>query len=389
MRRAFVSSLAAAIACLAGVVPTAVAGPPSSMDVQVMTQNQYVGANLFPLIPALASGNPAVINSALVGVISAISANRTVDRVSALSREILDRKADFVGIQEAWLIWCEPIDAAPCTNPEFAGAWGDHLAQTEYLLAGAYTKAAYIENFEFGYPFWDSQGNQGFAYVLDRDAVFVRNGITYSLPVPGTDYPCAVPFLAGSGCTFNVNTPLNFDEDEEAEAYILHGFMVVDATVGGKPYRFVNTHLENGYVDGFPGVIQSAQAVQILQATARTPAATKLIIVGDMNSDPSDAVDPDSPIPATPYMLFAGAGLFDVWLYRPGDVLGLTCCQAEDLMNRSSMLTRRIDLILTREEPRTVKDARLIGEVAADRLGPPGRSLWPTDHASVAAGVRF
>jgi hypothetical protein len=389
MRRAFVSSLAAAIACLAGVVPTAVAGPPSSMDVQVMTQNQYVGANLFPLIPALASGNPAVINSALVGVISAISANRTVDRVSALSREILDRKADFVGIQEAWLIWCEPIDAAPCTNPEFAGAWGDHLAQTEYLLAGAYTKAAYIENFEFGYPFWDSQGNQGFAYVLDRDAVFVRNGITYSLPVPGTDYPCAVPFLAGSGCTFNVNTPLNFDEDEEAEAYILHGFMVVDATVGGKPYRFVNTHLENGYVDGFPGVIQSAQAVQILQATAGTPAATKLIIVGDMNSDPSDAVDPDSPIPATPYMLFAGAGLFDVWLYRPGDVLGLTCCQAEDLMNRASMLTRRIDLILTREEPRTVKDARLIGEVAADRLGPPGRSLWTTDHASVAAGVRF
>lgn len=389
MRRALVSSLTAAIACLAGVVPTAVAGPPSSMDVQVMTQNQYVGANLFPLIPALASGNPAVINSALVGVISAISANRTVDRVSALSREILDRKADFVGIQEAWLIWCEPIDAAPCTNPEFAGAWGDHLAQTEYLLAGAYTKAAYIENFEFGYPFWDSQGNQGFAYVLDRDAVFVRNGITYSLPVPGTDYPCAVPFLAGSGCTFNVNTPLNFDEDEEAEAYILHGFMVVDATVGGKPYRFVNTHLENGYVDGFPGVIQSAQAVQILQATAGTPVTSKLIIVGDMNSDPSDAVDPDSPIPATPYMLFAGAGLFDVWLYRPGDVLGLTCCQAEDLMNRASMLTRRIDLILTREEPRTVKDARLIGEVAADRLGPPGRSLWPTDHASVAAGVRF
>lgn len=253
MRRAFVSSLAAAIACLAGVTPTAEAGPPSSMDVQVMTQNQYVGANLFPLIPALASGNPAVINSALVGVISTISANRTVDRVNTLSREILDRKPDFVGIQEAWLIWCEPIDAAPCTNPEFAGAWGDHLAQTEYLLAGAYTKAAYIENFEFGYPFWDSQGNQGFAYVLDRDAVFVRNGITYSLPVPGTDYPCAVPFLAGSGCTFNVNTPPNFDEDAEAETYILHGFMVVDATVGGKPYRFVNTHPENGCVDGSPG----------------------------------------------------------------------------------------------------------------------------------------
>jgi hypothetical protein len=387
MHRAFVSLFVTAFACLTGV--TASGGPPSSMDVQVMTQNQYVGANLFPLIPALQSGNPAIINSALVGIISTMSANRTVDRVNALSSEILDRKPDLVGIQEAWLIWCEPIDKAPCTNPEFRGAWGDHLAQTEGRLAGAYTKAAYIENFEFGYPFWDSQGNQGFAYVLDRDAVFVRNGIAYSLPVPGTNYPCATPFPAGSGCTFNVNTPLYLDDDEVPDAYILHGFLVLDATIGGKPYRFVNTHLENGYVDGFPGVIQSAQAVQILQATAGTAPERKLILVGDMNSDPSDAVDPISPIPATPYMLFAGAGLFDVWLYRPGDVLGLTCCQAEDLMNRESMLTRRVDLIFAREEPRTVKDARLIGEVAADRLGPPGRSLWPTDHASVAAGIRF
>jgi hypothetical protein len=387
MRRPFASLFVTAVACLTGV--TASAAPPSSMDVQVMSQNQYVGANLFPLIPALASGNPEVINSALVGIISTMSANRTVDRVSALSSEILLRKPDLVGIQEAWLIWCEPINAAPCTNPEFRGAWGDHLGQTEYLLAAAYTKAAYIENFEFGYPFWDSQGNMGFAYVLDRDAVFVRKGITYSLPAPGTGYPCARPFVDGSGCTFNVNTPLDFNGDEVPEAYILHGFLVVDATIGGKLFRFVNTHLENGYVDGFPGVIQSAQAVQILLATAGTAADRKLIIVGDMNSDPSDAVDPDSPIPATPYMLFAGAGLFDVWLHRPGDVLGLTCCQAEDLMNRESMLTRRIDLIFSREEPRTVKDARLIGEVAADRLGPPGRSLWPTDHTSIAAGIRF
>jgi hypothetical protein len=54
---------------------------------------------------------------------------------------------------------------------------------------------------------------------------------------------------------------------------------------------------------------------------------------------PSDAADPHSLIPATPYVLFAGAGLFDVWLYRPGEVLG--------------------------------------------------RSLWPTDHAIVAGVIRF
>jgi len=122
---------------------------------------------------------------------------------------------------------------------------------------------------------------------------------------------------AGSGCTFNLNRPLDFNGDEVPDAYVLHGFLVVDATIGGKPYRFVNAQFENGYVDGSPGVIQSAQAFRILQATAGTPAERRLIIVGDMNSDPSDAVDPTSPIPATPYTLFAGAGLFDVWLRRP------------------------------------------------------------------------
>ena len=78
MRKAFVSLFVTAIACLTGV--TASAGPASSTDVQVMTQNQYVGANLFPLIPALASGDPAIVNSALVGIISTISANPSARR---------------------------------------------------------------------------------------------------------------------------------------------------------------------------------------------------------------------------------------------------------------------------------------------------------------------
>ncbi len=42
MRKAFVSLLITTVACLTGI--TASAGPPSSTDVQVMTQNQYVGA---------------------------------------------------------------------------------------------------------------------------------------------------------------------------------------------------------------------------------------------------------------------------------------------------------------------------------------------------------
>jgi hypothetical protein len=88
-------------------------------------------------------------------------------------------------------------------------------------------------------------------------------------------------------------------------------------------------------------------------------------------------------------MIFAGAGLYDAWALRPGAAPGFSCCQLEDLSNRVSLLNQRIDLILTREMPRRVKEVRLLGEVAADRTRPPGRGLWPSDHASVAGRLQY
>ncbi len=381
MRRTILLTSLAAI--LFGVGATASAGPASSLDIQVMTQNQYVGGDLFSIIPAVQTGDPATINAAVVRLIQTMSANRTVDRVKALSNEVLARKPHLLGLQEVWRVSCEPADAPPCTNADLAGAWGDHLEITAAALGAAYTQAGYIENFTYGFFFQDSQGHVGYASILDRDAIFVRSDVNWDPVVPGVQYPCDAQHISVNGCTYNVNLPI---EALGPDVYVNRGFLAVDATVGGRAYRFVDTHLENGYADGLPGIVQSAQAFQLINTTlGTTPGGVKLILVGDTNSAPTDAVDPTSAIPATPYMLFAAAGLFDVWLYRPGNVAGLSCCQAENLMNRASMLSRRIDLILTREMPRIVKDARVVGEVAADRLGPPGRSLWPTDHASVAA----
>ena len=81
--------------------------------------------------------------------------------------------------------------------------------------------------------------------------------------------------------------------------------------------------------------------------------------------------------------------MYDAWLLRPGNVAGLSCCQAEDLLNRVSILNRRVDLIFTQQMPRKVKDVRLIGEVAADALRRPAAGLWPSDHSSVAAGLQY
>jgi endonuclease/exonuclease/phosphatase family metal-dependent hydrolase len=216
---------------------------------------------------------------------------------------------------------------------------------------------------------------------MDRDVIMSRAGVN-ATPY---SYPClpAPSAVSVDGCNYAAALPLG------ALGSVKRGFVAVDATVAGKKYRFVNTHLEVEAGGPIPPDVQYYQAGQLLGTVLNpllTPADVRLIIVGDMNSSPNDPVVNKVP---TPYMLFTASGLNDAWLLRPGNVAGLSCCQLEDLSNRASMLTRRIDLILSREMPTAVKDARLIGAVAADRLAPPGRGLWPSDHASVAAGLRY
>ena len=72
-----------------------------------------------------------------------------------------------------------------------------------------------------------------------------------------------------------------------------------------------------------------------------------------------------------------------------GNVVGLSCCQAEDLLNRKSDLYERIDLIFSLAPPRKVQEARLLGESISDKTLPVGKGLWPSDHASVGARLQY
>lgn len=378
-------ALASAMTSMLAAFGTANAAPAPGIagDIEVMTQNQYVGADLFPLIGAF--GTP-YFNDAVISVISTIAATHSVDRVNALAGEIATRRPHLAGLQEVWNVACVQPDPSlhgyPCTDPKFAAAWGDHLQVTLNALGGAYAVAGVVENFRIdsfgpwpGIPFTYG-GATAFVQILDRDVILARAGVQASVY---KGYACARP--SADGCNYDVDLPL-----VDLGTSVKRGFVVVDATVGGKAYRLVNTHLENEDGPVIPGEIQSAQAYQLLQAILPvTPPDKRLIITGDTNSAPED---PATTLP-TPYWIFAGFGLYDTWLVRPGSVAGLSCCQLEDLTNRASVLARRVDLVLSRELPAAVKDARLIGAVAADRLAPPGRGLWPSDHATVAVGLRY
>jgi endonuclease/exonuclease/phosphatase family metal-dependent hydrolase len=359
----------------------AVAGTASSADIDVMTQNQYLGADIAPLIAAIGTDG---FNDAVVTALRQIAANRSQERFTALAALISKRQPHLVGLQEVWEFRCIPaapeLNGYPCTDPSIAGAFNDHLAGTLAALGPGYRNAGYVQNFAVdafdiypGIPFFIN-GAPAFLQVQDRDVILARSDVATT----NVALPCPRP--SEDGCNFNVDLPLG------ALGSVERGFLAVDTTIDGVDYRFFNTHLEVQGNALIPGEVQAAQAFQLIgTALATLPPGRQLIIVGDMNSSPNDA---PSSLP-TPYMQFDTAGFFDVWNLRPGATAGMSCCQFENLSNKVSALNQRIDLIYALEMPRKVKDVRLLGEVAANKTRPPGRGLWPSDHASVAGRLQY
>jgi len=375
MKRGFSSLCTATLFALAGTA--------SAADIEVMTQNQYLGADITPLIGAIGTDG---FNDAVVTALEHIAENRSPQRFAALAGLITKRQPHLVGLQEVWKFECVPavpgLNGYPCNDPGIAGAFNDHLAGTLSALGTRYRVVAQVQNFSiqaFGpYPgiYFEYNGVPAFLKVQDRDVILARSDVATT----SVDLRCARK--SEDGCNFNVDLPLG------ALGSVERGFMAVDTTIGGVPYRFFNTHLEVQGNAQIPGAIQTAQAAQLIDVALNdTPADRRLIIVGDMNSSPNDpAYGPTTP---TPYMLFSMYGLYDIWDLRPGAAPGMSCCQMEILTNKVSVLNQRIDLILSREMPRKVKEARVLGEVAADRTRPPGNGLWPSDHASVAARIQY
>jgi endonuclease/exonuclease/phosphatase family metal-dependent hydrolase len=149
---------------------------------------------------------------------------------------------------------------------------------------------------------------------------------------------------------------------------IRRGWVSVDAKVRGTSFRFISTHLDGDCLP-FAPVIQQVQAAQVLAG----PASTELpvVFVGDFNS-PADGSGPT-------YNALITAGWSDAWTMA-GTGPGLSCCQANDLLNPSSLATIRIDFVMMRGGF-AVRHATIVGDEPADRT-PSG--LWPSDHAGVA-----
>jgi hypothetical protein len=409
----YVFSMTFAAALLASASAFAEGG---DHKIDVMTQNQYLGADLTPIITA---PDPLAFNLALIGALEDIAANDYPARAQRLAQLIADREPALAGLQEMFWFECydvDPRDGDQCETPSIANAFNDHLQRTLDELAeldAPYVDVASVNNLNLtsvifpglppGLPVdLDFNGIPDITVtVLDRDVILVHaDHAADAVPV---DYTVFQPFgicskPSADGCNYQVvasaPSPIGIIPIER-------GFVAVDASIDGSAYRFVDTHLEVQRPDSsnpLSGVFQAAQAAELIQTlAATTPLELTLIVVGDINSSSEDPIIPGPlPLPppfdqgiVPPYTQLAAAGYTDAWTLRPGNQPGYSCCQESDLSNHQSIHDERIDVIFSREAPTKVKQARVLGSNVSDKTSPPGQGLWPSDHGSVAAELEF
>lgn len=363
----------------------------SKADITVMTQNQYLGANLAPIIAAQSRDE---VNTAMINALTEVANNNFPERVEALAESILDKQPHLVALQEVFAFHCvDPYATGLCAA--LSGAFNDHLSLTLDALGGQYKVAAQVQNLTLAPPVLpypgiplelDDTGRPVFIQVIDRDVILARSDVN-TTPV---SFPCARP--SGDGCNFVNVAPVKV---AGLPINIERGFVGVDTTIDGGKYRFIGTHLEVRQLGTNPASVflQPAQATELWQAIlgAFDP-SRRLLVAGDFNSSPADV----SPVPVpTAYQQLSngvlingyplGFGLTDVWNLRPGKPDGFTCCELADLSNAPSLHKRRIDIVFAFPAPATVKANVLDAEVSDKTMG----GLWPSDHASVNAELSY
>ena len=381
----------AAIAALA-IFASSAAFAGSKIDIHVMTQNQYLGADLDPVITA---ETPEAANAAAIQALIDLSNNNFPERVEALAGSILEKRPHLVALQEVYAFNCaDPYGTGYCGL--FANAFNDHLALTMAALGDQYEIAAVVQNLTLAPPalpgipvFLDTTGVPILIQVVDRDVILARADVE-TTPI---EFNCLRTSL--DGCNFNAVAPVTLGP---LTFNVERGFVGVDATVGGADYRFINTHLEVKLLGGdiTAAVLQPAQATELWMAILDPGVfdpTKRLLVAGDFNSSPVDV----SPIGVpTAYQQLTGGmlinghalpfALTDVWTLRPGKPPGLTCCELGDLSNAPSIHYERVDLIFAFPAPLGKTKANVLNADVNDKTL---SGLWPSDHASVSARLTY
>ena len=339
--------LAAVLATVA--FPAAATAQTSSRDVTVMSRNLYLGADIITAVGATDREDLKQRASALWQTVQ--QTNFPV-RAKAIAKEIRANRPDLIGLQET-ANWRRTPDGVTNDAKDATQVVYDYVAilQRELRALGlSYRVAVSQDELDFELP----TANNYDVRLTMRDVILVRSGKGARVRVSRT--------LKGNYRNkLTVTLPVGPVDS-------LRGWTAVDAKLGNRSFRFVNTHLE-----AYGGQIRDQQARELL-AGPLASRKRQSILVGDLNSAPTDTGDE-----ALAYRRVRGAGFVNAFRRSPA-----TSGQDEKLDNATSKLQRYIDHILSRPSLTAVR-TRVVGNRTSDRVS----GLWPSDHAGTVATLRF
>jgi hypothetical protein len=334
--------------------------------VKVMTRNIYIGGDVDRVLSA---EDQTQIPILAAEVFAEMQSTNFPERAQALADEIAMFQPHLIGIQEATTIYMQLEGDAVMGGTTPAK---DVVYKFLSILMNAikdrdldYKIVIKVKNADVELPMYNPQATSGFSdvRVVDYDVILARGDVEiarktkhhfqYALEIPGTTI--VVP----------------------------RGYVACDATIDGRTYRFVNTHLEP-----FSDLLKMAQAQELLMHLAYE--MLPVIMVGDFNTN---ARSPRGDV----YKFIQQSGFVDTWSrnllksYRTYNKKGQTSGHDSDLRNEKSTLDHRIDHIWVRSNVwrNGMQD---IGSVLADVVGdhPEDKTatgLWPSDHAGVIAHI--
>jgi len=327
--------------------------PPAKADddggIRLVTQNMYVGSSNAALA---AAQTPQQLLAAVATIYNNILASKPAERAAAMAREIARHRPDLVALQEAAMLRTGNGGPATTVRSDLLQLLLDELAG----LGHRYRAVAIV-------PGLDAQAPSALGFdvrITNQDAILVRADPSDELQVSNLQ-------IEQFGIKLSVPTLLGPFSD-------LRGWAAIDVKLRGQRFRFVTTHLDSSVP-----AIRVAQAKELLVTAANT--SLPVIMAGDFNIAADTGFDPSFPA----YQAIINAGFTEAWQSKRAPDPGFTCCQAENVLNPTSLLNHRIDLVLFRGGF-GVADISLIGNQPADRTA---SGLWPSDHAGVAATLRL
>jgi hypothetical protein len=385
---------------LPGAADAKAKGKKNGHQLTVMSRNLYLGADLSPALNA--SDTAGAINAAYEIEQQVHRTQFPSVRAALLAKEILKRKADVVGLQEAAWWRTGPYSLTPAltatpvaTQTDAQG--GDFLtdllkklnkgskkgkkgtasaAKKKKGKSPKYRIAVLKTEFDYELPVSNNPDPIAFCganpsqchneRLTMRDAILVKKGVKVSNATTGT-FNTLLRVLVGGVLPVDVT----------------RGWAAADLKVNGKKVHVVDSHFEafdsgssnrTNHGTMVPkGGVREAQAKELIAPGGPSTSKHPTVLIGDFNSDSpvhGDQVDPGD---ALAYRALLAGG----WSERAFTPPPFGCCiQDPNLSNPSSAgVTHRVDHVMSNSKKIKFKKGGLTTTYA--------NGLWSSDHFGV------